>query len=190
MQNHVAITSAYSSLFHDIHACCHGHETQSVFLRRMCAFVHDKKIAVQVFRWHSGNPAPFKQQTYTHHRIATGQNQTLTVYLQVFNYAAFCELLQPCNQPTDTRVQMLPRYQRLKEVLYSFNPDMSLDSPFAIQPLTQEGENRMVFLMGKLHHKVVSTRVSARELLGDYDPHCKCRSTDSSLGCLRTSSFG
>jgi len=90
---------------------------------------------------------------------------------QIFNYAAFCEILQPCNQPTDTRISMLPRYQRLKEVLYAFNPNMSLDSPFAIQPLTAEGENRVMFLMGKLHHKVVSTRVSARELLGDYDPH-------------------
>jgi hypothetical protein len=36
-----------------------------------------------------------------------------------------------------------------------------------------QGENRVMFLLGKLHHKVVSTRVSARELLGDYDPHCE-----------------
>jgi len=89
----------------------------------------------------------------------------------IFNYAAFCEILQPCNQPTDTRVQMLPQYNRLREVLYSFNPEMSLDSPFAIQPLTGEGEHRIMDLMAKLHHKTVSTRVSARELLGDYDPH-------------------
>jgi hypothetical protein len=93
------------------------------------------------------------------------------VKLLIFNYAAFSEILQPCNQPTDTRVQMLPRYQRLREVLYSFNPEMSLDSPFAIQPLTFNGEDRIIDLMGKLHHKTVSTRVSARELLGDYDPH-------------------
>mmetsp|Transcript_24538 Transcript_24538/g.80413 ORF Transcript_24538/g.80413 Transcript_24538/m.80413 type:complete len:259 (+) Transcript_24538:318-1094(+) len=87
---------------------------------------------------------------------------------QTFNYAVFCEILQPTN---DTRVQMNNVYQRLKEELDAFNPDMSLDSPYAIQPLTPEGELRCKYLKRKLKHKITSTRVSARELLGDYDPH-------------------
>ena len=30
---------------------------------------------------------------------------------------------------------------------------------------------RVAYLKKKLQHKIISTRVSARELLGDYDPH-------------------
>jgi hypothetical protein len=30
---------------------------------------------------------------------------------------------------------------------------------------------RAAYLTRKLRHKIISTRVSARELLGDYDPH-------------------
>jgi hypothetical protein len=87
---------------------------------------------------------------------------------QTFNYAAFCEILQPCN---DTRITMTPAYIRLREELDNFNPDMSGDSPYSIQPLSQEGEMRAAYLTRKLRHKIISTRVSARELLGDYDPH-------------------
>mmetsp|Transcript_5133 Transcript_5133/g.12342 ORF Transcript_5133/g.12342 Transcript_5133/m.12342 type:complete len:376 (+) Transcript_5133:233-1360(+) len=84
------------------------------------------------------------------------------------NYAAFCELLQPCD---DSRVQMTPEYQRLRDALEQFTPEMSLDSPYATQALSDEGEIRVSYLKKKLQHKIISTRVSARELLGDYDPH-------------------
>jgi len=87
---------------------------------------------------------------------------------KVFNYAAFCEILQPCN---DSRIHMRPTYQQLLEELDSFHPDMSLDSPYATQPLTDLGETRAAYIKKKLYHKIISTRVSARELLGDYDPH-------------------
>lgn len=87
---------------------------------------------------------------------------------QTFNYAAFCEILQPCN---DTRITMTPAYDRLREELDNFQPDMSGDSPYAIQPLSAQGEARALYLKRKLQHKIISTRVSARELLGDYDPH-------------------
>jgi hypothetical protein len=33
------------------------------------------------------------------------------------------------------------------------------------------GDLRAAYLTRKLQHKIISTRVSARELLGDYDPH-------------------
>ena len=86
----------------------------------------------------------------------------------VFNYAAFCEILQPCN---DSRIHMTPLYQRLRDELDNFKPEMSLDSPYCTQPLTNLGEKRAEYIKKKLYHKIISTRVSARELLGDYDPH-------------------
>jgi hypothetical protein len=122
---------------------------------------------------------------------------------QTFNYAAFCEILQPCN---DSRITMTPAYTRLQEELDNFNPDQSGDSPYAIQPLrcvgksalllyhmvmkscvcvhtisnsghlsciSAQGEARAAYLKRKLQHKIISTRVSARELLGDYGV-CVC----------------
>ena len=87
---------------------------------------------------------------------------------QSCNYAAFCEILQPCH---DTRIVMTPAYMRLQEEIDNFNPEMSGDSPYSIQPLSAQGEARAAYLKRKLQHKIISTRVSARELLGDYDPH-------------------
>jgi hypothetical protein len=50
-------------------------------------------------------------------------------------------------------------------------PLLWVSAQFSDQPLSQEGELRAAYLTRKLQHKIISTRVSARELLGDYDPH-------------------
>ena len=69
---------------------------------------------------------------------------------QSCNYAAFCEILQPCH---DTRIVMTPAYMRLQEEIDNFNPEMSGDSPYSIQPLSAQGEARAAYLKRKLQHK-------------------------------------
>ena len=64
-------------------------------------------------------PAPTSGGPQTLHQSATPKPR----YLQPFAG-------QPCN---DTRITMTPAYVRLKEELDNFNPDMSGDSPYAIQ---------------------------------------------------------
>jgi hypothetical protein len=99
---------------------------------------------------------------------------------QDVNYEVLCEVLQGVSYQshayrTGTRV-LADKYLALKDALHSKRYQAAFltsfdDLPFARQPLSGAGERRFAQLRNDIMHTIYAARISARELLGDFDPH-------------------
>lgn len=111
------------------------------------------------------------------------------------NYEALCEVIQAnCHHSLSYRTgsRMLhERYAVLKlqlnnpQYVEQFNSSFD-DMPFARQPLSEAGENRFRKIKKVLMHKIYADRISARELLGDFDPHLNTSVSWMKKGFQRT----
>ena len=96
------------------------------------------------------------------------------------NYVAVCEVLQGVSHQSnsyrngtmllDEKYEILRQQLLDTEYMAAFNSS-SDDAPFARQPLSAAGERRFEELKRQLMHTIYADRVSARELLGDFDPY-------------------
>eukprot|EP00291_Cryptomonas_curvata_P005277 CAMPEP_0172183384 /NCGR_PEP_ID=MMETSP1050-20130122/18958_1 /TAXON_ID=233186 /ORGANISM="Cryptomonas curvata, Strain CCAP979/52" /LENGTH=468 /DNA_ID=CAMNT_0012857001 /DNA_START=82 /DNA_END=1488 /DNA_ORIENTATION=- len=99
---------------------------------------------------------------------AFSEKRPLNFRRHVFNHAAFSEVLQPCN---DSRVRLEVGHVRVRAALEGVGRGVSNDSPCAVGVLTAKGEERLEEVLARLRFKIVTTRLSVRELIGDFDPH-------------------
>jgi len=99
---------------------------------------------------------------------------------QNFNYMALCEVLQDVSLQSNSfrngTMLLAEKYEILRQQLLdtqfqeSFRKSLD-DAPLARQPLSEEGELRFQSLKRAIMHTIFADRVSARELLGDFDPY-------------------
>mmetsp|Transcript_2172 Transcript_2172/g.3489 ORF Transcript_2172/g.3489 Transcript_2172/m.3489 type:complete len:309 (+) Transcript_2172:242-1168(+) len=114
---------------------------------------------------------------------------------ETINYEAVCEVLQGVSHHSDSyrtgTLELPDRYSFLKEALKSkeFQKAFSEhfdDLPLARQPLSSEGEVRFEQLKKAVMHTIFADRISARELLGDFDPHLNTSVSWMKKGTQRT----
>ena len=97
-----------------------------------------------------------------------------------FNYMALCEVLQDVSHQSNSfrngTMRLAEKYEILRQQLLdtkfqeSFKQSLD-DAPLARQPLSEAGEIRFQSLKRAIMHTIYADRVSARELLGDFDPY-------------------
>mmetsp|Transcript_17234 Transcript_17234/g.39741 ORF Transcript_17234/g.39741 Transcript_17234/m.39741 type:complete len:334 (+) Transcript_17234:275-1276(+) len=111
------------------------------------------------------------------------------------NYEALCEVLQGKSHHSlayrqgtrylDEKYQIMKAQLDNERFTTSFKACFD-DAPYARQPLSEAGEARFEKVKSLIVHKIYADRISARELLGDFDPHLNTSVSWMKKGFQRT----
>lgn len=111
------------------------------------------------------------------------------------NYEALCEVMQGVSHKSESfrtgALQLAERYvvlyDQLRDPIYNHSFSQSFDDlPLARQPLSSLGERRFQSLKRAVMHTIFADRISARELLGDFDPYLNTSVSWMKKGTQRT----